>query len=173
MVETEWGNVIGTIKLPRELCVSCKELRDILALYGESIQGNIPLDVFWPTLFNEGCQILISDNPDLNNVETSQMVDHLHRNLIPFNQYSFFRQHIVDSLKRPLTDIEHLRCMWREHANPHLTWELSDDQLLIIVKFTPVYPTRAYDELLRNAVNEAMANGEFVPYKYLRVLGLC
>jgi hypothetical protein len=173
MTDREWGRSIDLIKLPREVYVSLTALKDTIFLYGELIKGNTPLEIFWSVLFNESCQIMLSDNPDVITIETAEMSDHFIYNNLSFAQYSEFRKRLVDALKLPLTDIERLRSVWREHADLHLTWRVSEDQLLVIIKFTPIYPSRDYDTILRTVVNEAITSGEFVPYKYLRVLGLC
>lgn len=173
MTEREWGNAIDSIRLPREIYIAYKELKAVAELEGERISGGLNGEVFWNVLFKECCLILIADNPDFAQVETPEMMHYLSTSDVTPLDYAQFRRRFVEAMKRPLNDIERLRSVWREHANPHLAWKLSDDQCLVIIKFTPVYPTRDYDGILRNTVKEAIANGEFVPYKYLRVLGLC
>lgn len=173
MIEREWGNSVDLVRLPREIYIAYKELKAVAVLEGENISGGLDSETFWNILFKECCLILIADNPDLAQIETTEMITHLSTQNISPTDYVTFRRHFVEAMRRPLTDIERLRSIWREHANPYLTWKLSDDQCLVIIKFTPVYPTRDYDAILRNVVKDAIANGEFVPYKYLRVLGLC
>lgn len=170
MEERDWNNALNRIKLPREIYISHKEFLSILDVHGYLV-GITKGHPYWNMLIDESLKILISDNPDVVTIETCEMAQYL---MHCTNQhYQEYRYRFVAAARPYLIQIEHLRLLWKDHTNPYLTWHLSDDQHLIIIKFNPVYPARDYDAILRREVTAAIEQGEFVPYKYLKVLGLC
>lgn len=171
MEERDWNNALDRIKLPREIYISNSEFLSILDTYGYLL--NISREQpYWKTLIDESLKILISDNPDTATIESSEMAQFLLHHA-DIKRYQEYRYRFVSAARMYLIQVEQLRVLWRDHTNPYLTWHLSDDHKLIIIRFNPVYPARDYDAILRKEVNAAIEQGEFVPYKYLKVLGLC
>lgn len=162
---------LDRIRLPRELYFLNSSVMSVIRNNAEIL--NIMVDgPLWDILVKESMLILISDNPDRLTIETPEMLDYVsHYGII--EHYHSYRQQFVSVLRNHISRIEQLRTAWKEHSDPYLTWGLSDDLVMIVIKYTPVYPTRNFDEILRREVKAAIEAGEFVPYKYLRVLGLC
>lgn len=162
---------LDRIRLPREIFIPNSSIMSIIKNNAEILDIDEGTSL-WDILVNESMLILISDNPDRLTIETPEMLDFISYNN-NIERYRSYRHSFVAAARNYLTRVEQLRIAWKEHSDPYLTWGLSDDRIMIVVKFTPVYPTRNYDEILRREVNAAVEAGEFVPFKYLRVLGLC
>lgn len=126
-----------------------------------------------PILVDEIMQIIISVNPDLFQVHTLNFGRLLSQCETTGQGARKFQELVVLGLNRYINDIEMLRIGCREHADQYTTYEIQDNRKIAVVRVNPIFPTRDYEGILRREVQQAMEKGEFVPYKYLRVLGMC
>lgn len=154
--------------------IHLKELQAVILNYASVLQlEEHILDAAQPLIMEEVYNTLISSNPDNKVPETQPFLEFLVANQVSLEHFIYFKNGLLTALNRYLTNIENIIQLWKEHANPYLTWRISDDQRMLMIMFTPVLPTRNYDEILRREVQAAVNAGEFVPYKYLRILGMC
>lgn len=160
--------------IPRVYPILLTELQSVILNYASvlNLEAHV-LETAHDIILDEVYNILISKHPDRNVPETQNFLYFLFNNAVSLENFVQFKSGLMSALNRYLVNIEQISQLWKEHADPYLTWRISDDGLMLMVMFTPVYPARNFDEILRREVDAAVKAGEFVPYKYLRVLGMC
>jgi hypothetical protein len=157
--------------IPKAVCIPKFDITEFIANFSNMAgMGEIDSDGL-VVLMKEVGEILTSDTPDQPHPMLDETVNYLIARNVTFKQFVVFKQYLIKGLDSHLRQIEILRAAWREHADPYLRY-IYDDALLTII-FNPVYPTRDFSGILLREIEEARLNNEFIPYKYLRVLGMC
>lgn len=160
--------------IPRLYPINLSELQAVILNFASILElEEQVLEAATPLIMEEVYNTLISSNPDRNVPETQNFLNFLVTQQVTIDRFIAFKNGLLTGLNRYLLHIENLVQMWKEHANPYLTWRYSDDHFMLLVIITPVQPNRNFDEILRREVTAAVEAGEFVPYKFLRVLGMC
>ena len=157
--------------IPKAVCIPKFDIVEFITNFTNMAgMGEIDSDGL-VVLMKEVGEILTSDTPDQPHPMLDETVNYLIARNVTFKQFVVFKQYLIKGLDSHLRQIEILRAAWREHADPYLRY-IYDDALLTII-FNPVYPTRDFSGILLREIEEARLNNEFIPYKYLRVLGMC
>ena len=157
--------------IPKAVCIPKFDIVEFITNFTNMMGvGEIDSDGL-VVLMKEVGEILASEIPDQPHPLLDETVNYLINRNVTFKQFVVFKQYLIKGLEPYLRQIEVLRTAWREHANPYLCYKY-DDKLLTI-GFNPVYPTRDFSGALLREIEAARSNNEFIPYKYLRVLGMC
>lgn len=160
--------------IPRLYPILLSELQAVILNYASVLQlEEHVLNAAKLLIMEEVYNTLISTNPDRKVPETQNFLNFLVAQQVTLESFIEFKNGILVGLNRYLIQIENIVQMWKEHANPFLTWRYSDDGHMLLIIITPVMPTRNFEEILRLEVTAAVEAEEFVPYKFLRILGMC
>lgn len=164
-------SIIKHGSIPKAVCIPASDITEFIINFANMAgMGEVDSDGL-VVLMKEVGEILTSTIPDQPHPMLDETVNYLIQRNVTFKQYIVFKQYFVRGVDSYLRQIEVLRTSWREHADPYLSYKY-DGQLLTIV-FNPVYPTRDFSGALLREIDQARLNNEFIPYKYLRVLGMC
>ena len=159
----------GTI--PKVVCIPVTDVTEFIINFAAMAgMGEIDSEGL-VVLMKEVGAILASDIPDHPHPVLDETVNYLITRNVTFKQFVVFKQCLIRGLENHLRQIDILRTTWREHAEPYLNHEY--DTRLLYINFNPVYPTRDFSGALLREIVEARLNNEFIPYKYLRILGMC
>ena len=159
--------------IPKVICLPVNTLTGVVINFS-AISGIGELDSTGLTvLMKEVAEIIVSNDPDTIYPILENTASYLLARDVTFKQFTVFKQYILKAIDEQLRQIEIIRSNWREHADPYLSYSFSEDNLFLTITFNPVYPSRDYAGVLMKEVEKARANNEFIPYKYLRILGMC
>lgn len=159
--------------IPKTVCIPMSDITEFILNFSD-IAGMGTLDeVGLAVLMKELFEIVISEQPDNPYPALEQTANFLISRNVTFKQFINFKQYIVASLETYLRQIDMLRTLWREHADPYLSYSVTEENKLLVISFNPIYPSRDFSGVLLREIEQARINNEFIPYKYLRVLGMC
>lgn len=116
--------------------------------------------------------ILIRDVDDYRIPETEELVELYLNQQITHEQYKTFKQSVVGHLGYYVKRIIELRYMWREHCDIHINVKPTENAANIMLVVVPIVTTPNLHTLLLDEVKKIQDSGGFVPYKYLRIVGL-
>lgn len=122
-------------------------------------------------IFNEVIAIFNSNTQNDYYPETADWINMAESMRLPFAHYRLFKNKITTLFKKEILDISRIEDLWKEHANTYLTYYFNDTKDMIWIVFHPVQSCRQLETILRQEIDAALERNEFVPYKYLRLIG--